>query len=42
VTVHREEVFQRISATANEEGQRHAPPRFTGTEQSQADATALS
>lgn len=42
VAVHREEVLQRISAAANKEGRRHAPSRFTGAEQSRADATMLS
>ena len=42
VAVHREEVLQRISTTANEEGRRHAASRFTGTEPSRADATVLS
>jgi carbon storage regulator len=42
VTVHREEVLQRISATANGEGRRHAPSRITQTKRARADAAMLS
>lgn len=42
VTVHREEVLQRISATANGEGRRHALSRATETGQERTDAPVLS
>jgi carbon storage regulator len=41
VTVHREEVLQRIRATANEEGRHRVPLRLTGIGESEADATML-